>query len=121
MRRGWVVLLVWMLSFAGVAGASEKPADPKDYPLMLHVKKSEYVGGQFNLYVTVDGKALVLMTSGDQHWTFFGPGALVAPGDYRARISQESVSKRGGMLQRKYEFLWADGTRETYDLAGISE
>ena len=121
MRRIWFVLMVVVLGFAQCAAASDKQPDPKDYPLALHVVKSQYVGETFNLYVTVDGKTLDLATSTSGHTVFFGQWGVVPPGDYRARITHDGLSKRGQFMQRTYEFLWADGTRETYYLAGISE
>lgn len=90
-------------------GAS--PADPKDFPLIVHVSSSELNGGQF-LAAVIDGKKYKLML----------PGAVlpIHPGDYHARIFKDDA-KGSGQFERWYEILFADGKTERYWVVGEYE
>ena len=122
MRANCFVVLLMLIFSASAAAADKTAANPADYPLTLHVKSSriwtDTSGYVLHAWVVVNGKTLELTDS--NHAATFGALSVLPPGDYRARVSQQAT-KRGGQIERKYEFLYADGSRETFTVVGMSE
>ena len=120
MRR--VLAFCWLLMLSLGSVAQKPKPQPGDFPLTVHVKRSRIEPFRdttpLHLWVVISGKSLEFTDF--THSQYFGFTAIVVPGDYRARLSHEET-RRGGQLQQTYEFLWPDGTLETFDLVGESE
>jgi hypothetical protein len=95
-------------------------ADEYNYPLMVHVVGSRLesfpAGGGLttsvlHLNVVVDGQKLELATDA---------GALLHPGDYRARMVVND-EKKSGWFSRSYELLFGDRTHVVFRVVGETE
>lgn len=99
-----VVMLCSVLAWSGVA------PNPADYNLNVHVSSSRFDEHSVNLMVVVDGNKYELS----------GGGWLLAPGDYKARLTQDD-HKTMYTPSQTYEFFLPDKKTRKFILVGITE
>src|ERR1017187_6952480 len=110
-----VVLMLSAFSFAG-----NKPANPADYNVSVHVSASSLAGleGAFPfLNVIIDGKNYQL--SAEQHADRLKGWAVLALGEYKARLVTDEHNAYE--LTQVYELLFPDGKTMKFDVTGTSE
>ena len=118
-----IVVLCTSLNAFGQKG--QKAAPGVTHPLQAHVSASHVSSPCPDpldecLYaeVTIDGKKLELMgpsrIAGKDH-------AVLLPGDYPARILNDSQVAGGSVIRREYELVFADGTTWHALVSGASE
>jgi hypothetical protein len=107
----------------------EKP-NPADYPITVHISATHIrhecpgtrdgVAGCDGLYAhtVLKGKKLELSGSAE-----IGPNhhALIAPGNYPARLTKDIQNADGSVIYQEYEILLPDGTVWKCKTSGISE
>ncbi len=104
-----------VLSFLCLAAAcaAQKPANPSQYPIAVHVSAVKVQSSIQTLTVTIAGK----------HYLLWGPlisGSMIDPGDYRAKLTTD-VHKTSYLSSQEYEFLFPDGKTWKCFLTGESE
>ena len=108
------VLLVLIAVAVPACAKTAKPADT-DHNITVHVSSSRLIyhqGWNQLLETTIDGKKYEL-----EALEHFG---VLRIGDYKARISEENT-KRPYEYNRKYEFLFPDGTVRSFMVVGESD
>jgi len=113
----FVVLLLSAFSFA-----ANKPADPADYNINVHVSASAVQLtnglGYPSLNVVIADKNYQLL--GERNLDTFKPNELLELGDYKAKLVTDQHSTAYEFL-RVYEFLFPDGRTMKFDVVGTSE
>jgi hypothetical protein len=100
-----VVMLCSVLAWGGVA------PNQADYNINVHVSSARMdERSEVNLMVVVDGSKYKLR----------GNGWLLAPGDYKARLTRDE-HKTTYAPSQTYEFLLPDKKTRTFNLVGITE
>ncbi len=99
------VLLLSTLSWAAI--------NPKEYNVNIHVSSVQVRQDGELLSVIIDGKKLELIN-------FVSSFNLLAPGDYKAKLIKDTHDTAYKSVQ-DYEFLYPDGKRETFHVAGRFE
>ena len=109
-----LALALLLLFAAPLSGASK---DAGNYTIKVHVACS-YARGQSGshsdtqrLGVVIEGRQLELSTP-------FPSGAVLAPGDYKARLKSD-LKLDAYDVQQTYEFLFADGKTRSYEVSGL--
>ena len=101
--------LVVLMLFASLVWAGTK-SNPADYPLSAHVSSAQFREGSVKLLATIDGKKYELQ----------GPGWLLIPGDYNARLVKND-QKPSYEPHLSFEFLFPDNKTRLYSVIGIME
>jgi hypothetical protein len=114
-----IVLVVLLLS--AFSFAANKPANPADYNVKVHVSASSLggpSGASSFLNVLIDGKNYQL--SAQQHADGKVKGwAVIALGDYKARLVTDEHNAYE--FTQVYEFLLPDGKTRKFGVVGTSE
>lgn len=113
--------------------APAKPANPADFPITVHLSGShlrlncsgnnngvDKVSCGYGLYAdaVLDGKKVELWGSSNIGKTKM---AVLAPGDYRARLTWNADQADHAVLSHGYSLLLPDGTIWQCTLSGIAE
>ncbi len=117
MKRS-ILFAIFAAAFAITASTyAAHAADPKDFPIKVHVSSSEQQGSGMQqhqvLRVVIDGKKYQLIALNSMPWA-------LPVGEYQARITKDEPIK-GGQYERRYELLFPDGTTAQYEVGGESE
>jgi hypothetical protein len=102
-------LLVVVLLFSALASAGSD-SNPADYTINVHVSSARAKGGSITLKVTIDGKKYELE----------GPGQLLLPGDYKAKLLKDE-HKNPYEIYQMHQFLFPDKKTRWYVLVGVQE
>ena len=111
---GVLLAAVLCLTVFTWAGASINPAD---YNVNVHVSSDHILErGLPRLNVVIDGQKYELDAMGSDV-----AGAVLLPGDYKARVVPTKAKAAAYELYRTYEFLFPDGKTRKYIVVGIGE
>jgi len=117
-RVAGVVLFVVMMAAGGHAAAWGQAATASGAPGVLHVSRSSVVyltsARLLKLWGTIDGKKVEMIADFKFSRTW-----IVAPGDYRVRVTRDENMEKG--ISRTYDVEVMPGKHQTFDLTGLAE
>jgi hypothetical protein len=128
-KRFASLLAVILLPNAGAVLSAQivapQPAS-SDYNLNVHVSASAYAPGNINdgayqvLAVTIDGRHYQLQGATSSVKLFTHGNGLLNPGDYKARLTEDTHKSAFGSIQQ-IEFQLPDGSKRKFGVIAQSE
>jgi hypothetical protein len=110
-----------LLLCAATLQAKDKP-NPADFPIKIHISGSHiepYSGGTYlHVDTNLNGKKIELTGAAV---TYKRIDMLLIPGDYPAKLLNDSQNPNSAWLGQDYELLLPDGTTWHCSISGISE
>ena len=115
------VAVLFLLLCATCLQAKDKP-NPADYAIKMHISGSNiepYSGGTYlHVDTNLNGKKIELTGAAV---TYKRIDMLLIPGDYPAKLLNDSQNPNSAWLGQDYELLLPDGTTWHCSISGISE